>query len=78
MPSPKVISVFQEAFPWGLQLVIGLCFMSQGDQENFSNSRPASHNLHSLPDYYNGSAHGISYNSFSSAADSSIDANPRY
>ncbi|XP_063949455.1 protein MEI2-like 4 isoform X1 [Daucus carota subsp. sativus] len=47
------------------------------DQENFSNSRPASHNLHSLPDYYNGSAHGISYNSFSSAADSSIDANPR-
>lgn len=47
------------------------------DQENFSNSRPSIHQLHSLPEYYDGSAHGVSYNSFSNAADLSIDANPR-
>lgn len=47
------------------------------DQENFSNLCPPSQHLHSLPEYYNGSAHGISYNSFSTVADLSIDANPR-
>lgn len=47
------------------------------DQENFSNPCPPIHQLHSLPEYYDGSAHGVSYNSFSNAADLSIDANPR-
>lgn len=45
--------------------------------ENFGNSCPSSNHIHSLSEYYSGSAQVISYNPFSTVADMSIDANPQ-
>lgn len=47
------------------------------DHENFGNSCPPSNHFGSLPEYYSGSPQVISYNTFSTVADMSIDANPR-
>lgn len=47
------------------------------DHKNFSNSCSPNNHLRSLPEYYIGSPQFISYNTCSTVAGLSIDANPR-
>ncbi|KAL8099143.1 hypothetical protein AgCh_031721 [Apium graveolens] len=47
------------------------------DHKNFVNSCSPNNHLRSLPEYYNGSPQFISYNTCSTVAGLSIDANPR-